>query len=251
MNDSSKDLRIAVTSDIHYSRTSRGLCRDLFIRASQEADVLAICGDLTDYGLPEEAHVLVEDLQTHCRIPVVAILGNHDYESSRTHEVVTIMEQAGVRMLDGETAEIEGVGFVGVCGFGGGFGARMLNDWGEVAIKNFVHAAVEEALKLERALARLQTPQKIALLHYAPIRETVAGEDPEIFPFLGSTRLEGPLNRFNVTAAFHGHAHNGAHAGHTATGIPVFNVAVPLMKRDRPDHPPFMLFEVKRSATGS
>jgi Icc-related predicted phosphoesterase len=112
------------------------------------------------------------------------------------------MEQAGVRMLDGETAEIEGVGFVGVCGFGGGFGARMLNDWGEVAIKNFVHAAVEEALKLERALARLQTPQKIALLHYAPIRETVAGEDPEIFPFLGSTRLEGPLNRFNVTAAF-------------------------------------------------
>jgi Icc-related predicted phosphoesterase len=243
-----KPLRIAATSDIHYSRNSRGQCRDLFTQASQAADVLAICGDLTDYGLPEEAHILAEDIHTHCRIPVVAVLGNHDFEAGNTHEVSTILEQAGVRMLDGECVEIGGVGFVGVCGFGGGFGARMLNAWGEPAIKKFVQESVDQALHLERALARLTTPHRVALLHYAPIKDTVMGEDPEIYPFLGSTRLEGPLNRFEVTVAFHGHAHGGAHAGRTSTGIPVFNVALPVLKRTQPDGPQFIVFEAGNGA---
>src|SRR4051812_33986558 len=131
-------FRIAATSDIHYSRNSKGRCADLFAHASHSADVLLICGDLTDYGLPEEAHVLAEDLHAHCRIPVLAILGNHDFESAQEHEVAKILEATGVRMLDGECYEMNGVGFVGVCGFGGGFGRRMLNAWGEPAIKNFV-----------------------------------------------------------------------------------------------------------------
>jgi Icc-related predicted phosphoesterase len=239
-------LRIAAASDIHYTRNSRGQCRELFLHASERADVLVLCGDLTDYGLAEEAHILAEDLHASCRIPVLAVLGNHDFESGHPHEVATILEQAGVRMLDGECVEIGGVGFVGVCGFGGGFGARMLNAWGEPAIKHFVQEAVDQAMKLERALARLETQKRVAVLHYAPIRDTVVGEDPEIFPFLGSTRLEGPLNRFNVTAAFHGHAHRGAHEGRTSTGIHVYNVAVPVMKRVHPDQPAFKLLEVER-----
>jgi Icc-related predicted phosphoesterase len=243
-NESPHELRIAVTSDVHYARNSGGSCVGMFERASQEADVLAICGDLTDYGLPEEAELLAEDLRSHCKIPVLGVLGNHDFESGRQQEVITILERGGLRVLDGETTEIGGVGFVGVSGFGGGFGARMLSDWGEPQIKHFVHHAVEEALKLERALARLRTEKKIVLLHYAPIRDTVVGEDPEIFPFLGSTRLEGPLNRFEVTAAFHGHAHRGAHEGRTATGIPVFNVSTAVMKSLRPDDPPFLLYRV-------
>ncbi len=241
-------LRIAATSDIHYTRNSRGQCRELFLAASQAADVLVICGDLTDYGLPEEAHILAEDLRTHCRIPVIAVLGNHDFESGQTHEVSAILEQAGVQMLDGECTEIRGVGFVGVCGFGGGFGARMLNAWGEPAIKKFVQEGVDQALHLERALARLTSPHRVALLHYAPIKDTVAGEDPEIFPFLGSTRLEGPLNRFNVSVAFHGHAHGGAHSGRTSTGIPVFNVALPVLKRVQPNGPQFIISEVGEGA---
>lgn len=224
-------MRIAAASDLHYHRNSKGAAKELFTRASREADVLLLGGDLTDYGLPEEAHVLAEDIHAYCRVPIVAVLGNHDFEAAQTGEVIRILETAGVRMLDGECLEMGDVGFVGVCGFGGGFGPRMLNAWGEPAIKNFVQESVDQAMKLERALSRLKTRHRIALLHYAPIRETVTGEDPEIFPFLGSTRLEGPLNRFQVDAAFHGHAHNGKLDGHTSTGIPVFNVAPAILKK--------------------
>ncbi len=224
-------MRIAAASDLHYHRNSKGEAKELFTRASQEADVLLLCGDLTDYGLPDEAHVLAEDIHSFCRIPIVAVLGNHDFESGQTPELIRILEAAGVRVLDGECLEMGEVGFVGVCGFGGGFGARMLNAWGEPAIKHFVQESVDQAMKLERALSRLKTRHRIALLHYAPIRETVTGEDPEIFPFLGSTRLEGPLNRFQVDAAFHGHAHNGKLEGHTSTGVPVFNVAPAILKK--------------------
>ncbi len=234
MRNDHSAFRIAAASDLHYSRNSKGHAKDLFAQASEEADVLVLCGDLTDYGLPDEAHVLGEDLHASCRIPVVAVLGNHDYESEKTPEVIKILEAAGMHILDGECLEIGGVGFVGISGFGGGFGARMLSAWGEPAIKHFVQESVDQALKLERALGRLRTKRKIALLHYSPIRETVVGEDPEIFPFLGSTRLEGPLNRFQVDAAFHGHAHNGTLRGHTSAGIPVFNVAPVILKRTQP-----------------
>jgi Icc-related predicted phosphoesterase len=119
-----------------------------------------------------------------------------------------------------------------------------LGAWGEETIKRLVHETVEEALKLEAALAKLQTAQRVAVLHYAPIQATVEGEPPEIFPFLGSSRLEEPLNRYSVTAVFHGHAHYGSPEGRTLGDIPVYNVAMPLLKRTFPDHPPFRMLEI-------
>lgn len=237
-------VRIAAVSDIHYSKDSHGTLQPLFAQITESADVLVLAGDLTDYGLAEEAKVLARDLTTTVKVPVVAVLGNHDYESGQEAELVKIMSDAGVKMLDGDTFETHGVGFAGVRGFCGGFGRGALGAWGEPIIKEFVHEAVNEALKLESALARLHTDHRIAILHYAPIRETVEGEPPEIFPFLGSSRLEEPLTRFDVTVVFHGHAHKGKPEGVTANGIPVYNVAHPVLKACYPDRPPFRLFEV-------
>jgi Icc-related predicted phosphoesterase len=241
----SKLLRVAAVGDLHYTKHSKGKAEKLFADISAAADVAVLCGDLTDYGLPEEASLLAADIQAHLKIPTMAVVGNHDVESGRVEEVCATLDAAGVHLLEEEVCEFGGVGFAGVCGFGGGFGRRMLNAWGEPIIKAFVQEAVDHALRLEKALGRLQTPKKIAVLHYAPIRETVVGETEEIFPFLGSSRLEGPLNRFAVHAAFHGHAHGGAFQGKTSAGIPVFNVSQPLLERLHPDRPPFHLLEVK------
>lgn len=248
-------VRIAAVGDIHCTKTSQGELKPLFVQASEQADVLLLCGDLTDYGLPEEAHVLVSELSS-CKIPTVAVFGNHDYESGQQDEVREILTQAGVTVLDGESCEVAGVGFAGVKGFAGGFGSKMLQAWGEPSIKGFVHEAVDEALKLEAALAKLPVKQRVAVLHYAPIQETVEGEPSEIFPFMGSSRLEEPLSRYGVVAAFHGHAHNGKLEGHTSSQIPVYNVSMPLLKKHRPDQPPFRLLEVNLaeadpSATGA
>ena len=182
------------------------------------------------------------------KLPTVAVFGNHDLESGNATEICTILSEAGIRVLDGDGVEIQGVGFAGVKGFAGGFGARALQSWGENVIKQFVREAVDEALKLEAALARLSTEQRVAVLHYAPIRDTVATEPPEIIPFLGSSRLEEPLNRYHVVAAVHGHSHGGAPEGRTTTGVPVYNVALPVLKREFPDRPPFRLLEIPVAA---
>jgi len=237
-------LRLAAIADIHYGKHSRGALHDQFAACSQQADVLLLCGDLTDYGLPEEAEELIVDLRSAVHVPIVAVLGNHDFESGQAELVRKVLEQAGVTMLDGECAEIEGVGFAGVCGFGGGFGRRMLNAWGEPLIKQFVKEALDHAVRLEQALSKLQTDKKVAVLHYSPIRETVIGEDPEIFAFLGSSRLEEPINRFRVSAVFHGHAHNGALDGKTATGIPVYNVSMQAAQKHAPSEPLFRIVEI-------
>lgn len=237
-------LRLAATADLHCTRTSKGHFHTLFASASQAADVLLLGGDLTDYGLAEEAEVLAEEIRNHATIPVLAVLGNHDFESGQAAQVSAALASAGVKVLDGECAEIEGVGFAGVCGFGGGFGRRMLNPWGEPLIKAFVQESVDHALRLERALARLETRRRVVLLHYAPIHETVSGEDAEVIPFLGSTRLEGPLNRQEVALAIHGHAHNGAPEGRTSSGVPVYNVALTVLQRAQPEQPWFRLLEV-------
>ena len=140
-------------------------------------------------------------------------------------------------ILDGDAVEFHGVGFAGAKGFCGGFGRRALEPWGEPAIKAFVREALDESLKLESALARLRTKHRIALLHYAPIQATVEGEPPEIFPFLGSSRLEEPINRYEVTAVLHGHAHHGSPEGRTSTNVPVYNVSMSLLRRTFPDRP--------------
>lgn len=236
-------VRVAAVGDIHCSKTSQGSLQPLFEQIADSADILLMCGDLTDYGLPEEAHILTKELST-AKIPMLAVLGNHDYESGQQDEVQKILADAGITVLDGEAREIQGVGFAGVKGFAGGFGRAALGPWGEEIIKRFVHEAVDEALKLESALAKLQTQQRVVLLHYAPIQATVEGEPPEIFPFLGSSRLEEPLNRYSVSAVFHGHAHAGNLEGRTSSNIPVYNVSMPLLKRTKPDYPPFRLIEI-------
>ncbi len=236
-------LRLAAVGDLHYTRSSSGAFQRIFGDVSEQADVLLLCGDLTDYGHVDEATVLARDLAS-VKIPMLAVLGNHDCESGHEAEVIRILREAGVFVLDGETAEVHGVGFCGVKGFVGGFDRRILEPWGEHAIKEFVREAADEALRLERALARLHTPQRVALMHYAPIRATVVGENPEIFAFLGSSRLEDPLNRHRATAVFHGHAHHGAPEGTTTTGIPVYNCAMPLLKRTWPDRAPYRVVEI-------
>lgn len=235
--------RLAAVSDIHYGKSSQGSMQSLFANIAESADVLLLPGDLTDYGLAEEARILAKDL-AQVKIPVVAVLGNHDFESGQEQDIVRILTDVGVHMLDGDAWEYRGVGFAGVRGFCGGFGRGALGPWGERIIKDFVQEAVQEALKLESALARLGTEQRIVLMHYAPIRTTVEGEPPEIFAFLGSSRLEDPLSRFEVTAVFHGHAHKGAPEGKTQSGIPVFNVAHQVLVANYPNQPPFRLFEV-------
>jgi len=237
-------LRIAAVADLHVKKTGQPSLQPLFAAASAEADVLLLCGDLTDYGLVDEAKILAKELTTSLRIPAIGVLGNHDFESGKSEDVVRIMTDAGVTMLDGGAHEIEGVGFAGIKGFGGGFGRRQLNAWGEEIIKKFVHEAIEEALKLEMALARLRTPQKIAVLHYAPIHATCAGEPADINPFLGSSRLEEPIDRYRCTAVFHGHAHRGSLEGRTKGNIPVYNVAMALLNAKFGDRPPLRILEV-------
>jgi len=239
-----KDIvRIAAVGDLHWGRTSQpGSLQPLFAQISESADILVLPGDLTDYGLAEEARGFARELGA-VRIPMVGVLGNHDVESGQQVEIVAILKDAGVTMLDGETTEIHGIGFAGIKGFCGGFGRRALGPWGEEIIKQFVHEALDEALKLESALARLRNEHLVAVLHYAPIQATVEGEPCEIYPFLGCSRLEEPLTRFPISAVVHGHAHHGAAEGRTRTNVPVYNVSASLMREHFPDRP-FRLIEV-------
>jgi Icc-related predicted phosphoesterase len=233
-----ESVRLAAVGDLHYGRESRGTLQPILSAVARvEADILLLCGDLTDYGHPEEAAELARELVSGVKIPIVGVLGNHDYEAGSMTEVRRILTESGIRLLDGETAEIHGIGFAGVKGFAGGFGRGVLGPWGEEAVKRFVHEAVEEALKLESALARLRTATRIALLHYSPIAQTVEGEPREIYPYLGCSRLEEPLTRYTVTAVFHGHAHHGQPEGKTASGSPVYNVSLPLLMAMSPDQP--------------
>ena len=236
-------VRVAAVGDLHCTRTSQGAYQALFSQVSASADMLLLAGDLTDTGLPEEARLLARELAS-LRVPAIAVFGNHDYEAGHADEVRQILTDAGVTMLDGEATEVLGIGVAGVKGFCGGFGKRALGPWGESAIKQFVHEAVNEALKLEASLARLRTKHQIVLLHYAPIQETVEGEPPEIFAFVGSSRLEDPISRFPVSMVFHGHAHRGRPEGFTKDHVPVYNVSLPLLTRAFPDRAHFRLVEI-------
>ena len=237
-------VRIAAVADLHIGRPGYGPpIRTLFGDAVERADVLALCGDLTDTGEPDDARALVRALAP-ATIPTVAVLGNHDCEAGKMADVSRILCEAGVHVLDGTSFEIHGVGFAGVKGFAGGFGRGALGPWGEEIIKLFVREALNEALKLETALARLRTEHRIVLMHYSPIEGTVAGEPKEIYPYLGSSRLEEPLTRYPVSAVFHGHAHHGTAEGRTRTGTPVYNVSMSLMQRERPDGPLFRFLDL-------
>src|SRR4029079_4536062 len=236
-------VRLAAVADLHCTKTSQGAFQNLFTSISEAADVLLLAGDLTDYGLPDEARVLAKEL-TAVHIPMAAVLGNHDMESGKADEVRQILVDAGLVVLDGDACELQGIGIAGVKGFGGGVGKRALGPWGETIIKQFVREALDEALKLEAALGRLRTDQIVALLHYAPVQDTAEGEPLEIYPFRGSSRLEEPIGRYPVTLVLHGHAHRGQLEGHTKSGAPVYNGSMPLLSRPFADRPPFRIFEV-------
>lgn len=246
MEGTAKKTIIAAVGDIHIREGDKGKWTELFREISAKADVLVIAGDVTDTGDEMEAEVLVEELKA-CTIPVVAVLGNHDYEKGRHKLIRQILLKHGVHLLDGEAVIIGDVGFAGVKGFGGGFDRHMLSFFGEGAMKAFVQEAVDEALHLDRALSRLDAEQrdikKIAVLHYSPIKETIQGEPEPIYPFLGCSRLAEPLNRHKVVAAFHGHAHTGTLEGETSDGIRVYNVAIPILMKQGYSHP-FFLKEV-------
>jgi Icc-related predicted phosphoesterase len=242
-------VRIAALGDIHHGRNATpGSLQPLFSQINESADILVLCGDLTDYGLVDEAQALLRELAV-VKIPVVGVLGNHDFESEQQVEMTKALADAGITILDGDSTEILGIGFAGVKGFAGGFGRRALGPWGEDIIKKFVHEAVDEALKLESALARLRNDRRIAILHYSPIQATVEGEPMEIFPFLGCSRLEEPLGRYPVSAVFHGHAHHGQPEGFTTKKVPVYNVSMSLMRQVFPERP-FRLVEVDMRNTG-
>jgi Icc-related predicted phosphoesterase len=239
-----RTVRIAAVGDIHFG--GKGLeppLQILFGQVAEHADILALCGDLTDRGDPEEAKIMAKALAT-VPVPVVAVLGNHDYECDKVPEVTRILMDAGVHVLDGDAHEVLGIGFAGVKGFAGGFGRRALGPWGEPLIKQFVREALDEALKLETALGRLRTDRKVALLHYSPVVGTVVGEPFEIYAFLGSSRLEEPLTRYPVDVVLHGHAHHGAPEGRTRGETPVYNVSMVLLQNTYPDRPPFRVVEL-------
>lgn len=223
-------LRVAAIGDVHASPNARGRWRDMLTEVSHAADVLCLCGDLTNHGTVAEAEALAEDLRA-CAIPVLAVLGNHDHHCGNPAEVERVMCEAGVKFLEDEVHVIQDVGFAGVKGFAGGFDGKMLDAFGEPAIKAFVQEAVNEALRLEHALKTLETERTVVVLHYAPIADTVAGEPEAILPFLGSSRLAETIDRFDgIRAVFHGHAHHGTYEGRTRKGIPVFNVAAQIAK---------------------
>ncbi|PZU59250.1 MAG: metallophosphoesterase [Brevundimonas sp.] len=225
-----RKMRVAAVGDLHVGETSQRAYRDLFERVADDADVLCLCGDLTNYGKTGEVERLLEDLRL-CRIPMVGVLGNHEHECGQPDHVVQMLCDAGVKMLTGQAYEIDGVGFAGGKGFVGGFGRYMLSSFGEDSIKRFVQEAVEDANLIENSIRMLRTERSVVLLHYAPVVETVIGEPPEIHAFLGSSRLAETIDRYdNVSLVVHGHAHRGGPEGRTHRGVPVYNVALPVLR---------------------
>jgi Icc-related predicted phosphoesterase len=233
-------LKVASLGDLHVKEDRTASFRELFGEISHNANVLVLCGDLTDTGKPKEAEILAEDLRG-CAIPVIGVLGNHDYESGQADKVAEILKSAGMHLLDGQSYEVDGVGFVGVKGFIGGFGKRMLSAFGETSIKALVAESLNEAMRLENAMRTVKSQRAVVVLHYSPVAETAEGEPLEIFPFLGNSRLAETIDRFKVSAVVHGHCHRGKYEGRTPGGAPVYNVAWHI---EKPTGRPYALLEV-------
>jgi Icc-related predicted phosphoesterase len=218
-------LRVAAIGDLHVQESDSAPYRELFNEISANADVLVLCGDLTNFGKTSEANILADDIRT-CSIPVLGVLGNHDYECGQPQKVAEILHEAGMTILDEQAVEIDGVGFAGVKGFMGGYGRGELAPFGEPIAKAFVDEAMNEARKLENGLRSLRTERSVAVLHYSPTEQTLEGEPPAIYQYLGSQRLADAIDRFDhVKAVVHGHAHHGHYEGRTSGGTPVYNVA--------------------------
>src|SRR5258705_4039998 len=236
-------MRIAATADLHYSAQTLGILKEQFGRVRDEADVLVVAGDLTNFGRPEEMEPLLNVL-VRLRIPTIAVLGNHDYDCGKEAELMRMMTTEGIKVLDGTGYERDGVGFAGTKGFIGGFGRGVLTAFGEPEIKAFVKASIDEAMKLERAMSQLRTAKRVVVLHYAPIAATVAGEAPEIFPYLGSSRLAEVVDRHGADLVGHGHAHHASLNGNTTAGVPVHNVAITLLQSQQQPSKAYRVFDI-------
>jgi uncharacterized protein len=226
-------MRIAATADLHFTPQRFAALHEQLNKVRDEADVFVVAGDLTNYGQPDEMEPLLNAF-VRLRVPVIAVLGNHDYECDKQDELMRMMAAGGVKVLDGSIYQRDGVGFAGTKGFVGGFGRGLLTAFGEPEVKTFVRAGIDEAVKLERAMSQLRTDKRVVVLHYSPIAATVEGEAREIYPFLGSSRLAEVVDRHGADLVLHGHAHNGKLDGATAGGIPVHNVAITLLEAQNP-----------------
>lgn len=233
MTNPTKKVRIAALADIHVTERSHTKYQNIFREISSNADVMVLCGDLTDHGLATEAEILRDELQA-CTIPKVAVLGNHDFENNQDKQIKQILRAGNLILLEDEEYIYEAVGFAGVKGFGGGFGRHMVGAFGEHAMKDFVEETIREVEKLENGLNKIDhAEKKVVLMHYSPIPTTLQGEPPEIYPFLGCSRFEEVINRYDVSVVFHGHAHYGSPEGKTSTNIPVYNVAYSLLENQK------------------
>jgi Icc-related predicted phosphoesterase len=235
-------MRIAATADLHFTPQAYDRIREQMGHVRDHADLLIIAGDLTNYGKPQEMESLLNAL-VRVRVPIVTVLGNHDYESGHQEELIQMMTSEGIKVLDGTGYERDGVGFAGTKGFPGGFGRGVLTAFGEPEVKAFVQSAVNESLKLERALSQIRAERRVVVVHYSPIPATVKGEPPEIYPYLGTSRLGEVVDRHGANLVVHGHAHHGSPEGKTTSGIPVHNVALHLLMAQNPPMP-YKLFDI-------
>lgn len=235
-------LRVAACADIHTREKDVDRIRGMFSGVAGEADVLVLAGDLTDHGRPAETEALLRGLHG-VGVPVVAVLGNHDHEGGSVKDMLRMLASSGIHCLDRASVVIDGVGFAGAKGFGGGFNDRIVRGFGEDSLKAFVSESVIESEGLRSALLNLETERKFAVLHYSPVEATIDGEPREIHPFLGTTRLAQALDEGGATMAVHGHAHHGSMHGKTEGGVPVWNVSIPVLSAAGHEKP-YVVLEV-------
>lgn len=226
-------MRIAAVGDLHVGRDSAGSLADGFVDLDERADLLMLAGDLTTHGDPAQAEILVRELGP-VSVPVVAVLGNHDHHAGEPDAVRRVLEDGGVTVLERGSVviDIDGcrVGVVGAKGFGGGFIGASVTEFGEEEMKAFARTSIEVAADVERLLGALEADVRVTLLHYAPVRDTLRGEPPEIFPFLGSYLFAEAIDRGGADLVVHGHAHRGSERGTTPAGVPVRNVAKAVLR---------------------
>jgi Icc-related predicted phosphoesterase len=227
-------IRIAAVGDLHFAEDALGTLAPRWRELAEHADVLVLAGDLTNVGSHAQAQALAEEL-SDIPVPIVAVLGNHDFHAGTPDLVRQSLESAGAHVLEGNavTLAVGGrtLGIAGVKGFGGGFPGACGHAFGEPEMKLFIDLTEQAAAQLESALVHLDADLKVALTHYAPVKDTLAGERLEIYPFLGAFQLGEAIDRGGAHLALHGHAHHGAERGLTPRGVPVRNVAMPLLKR--------------------
>jgi Icc-related predicted phosphoesterase len=227
-------IRIAAVGDVHVDKDVVGRYRPALDRLPDVADVLLIAGDLTRHGTVDEAKCFTQEFGG-LGVPAIVVLGNHDHQSDQQDDVAKVLTDAGITVLEGTSTVLElnghRLGVAGVKGFGGGFAGACASNFGEREMKAFVETTEAIADRLQKALHEVDCDALVALTHYAPVPETLTGEPLEIYPFLGCYQLGRAIDSAPTALALHGHAHHGSERGRTPGGVPVRNVAHPVIKQ--------------------